>query len=224
MIIAIVPAAGRSERMGRPKLILPIQGETVITRVVTTLRQGGIPHVVVVAPPSETPGAVILAKEATTAGAVVVVPEERPPDMRGSFQLGLKHILGGPNPSAVMLAPADSPGITPTLVARLLAETQNAPGAILIPTFLGRRGHPIVIPWDLALQVSSLPLGAGINALVALHASRIVEIEVDEPGTLDDLDTPTDYQRWVDSSKPSLAMPAEPLPPAEGIGQSEALG
>ena len=56
-IAAIVPAAGRSERMGRPKLILPIGGATVIARVVAALRQGGAEPVVVVAPPAEAPGA-----------------------------------------------------------------------------------------------------------------------------------------------------------------------
>jgi len=223
MIVAIVPAAGRSERMGKPKLILPIHGETVIARVVTTLRQGGIPRVVVVAPPSETPGAAILANEATSAGAVVVVPKERPLDMRGSFQLGLEQLLEGPSPTAIMLTPADSPGITSALVARVLAEARNAPGSIIIPTFLGRRGHPIVIPWGLALQVSSLPLGAGINALMAFQASRILEIAVDEPGTLDDLDTPDDYQRWVGSKKASLARQAELSSPAEELRQSEVL-
>jgi hypothetical protein len=42
----------------------------------------------------------------------------------------------------------------------------------------------------------ALPPGAGINALVALNAARVVELEVAEPGVLVDLDTPEDYQRW----------------------------
>lgn len=198
MIAAIVPAAGRSERMGRPKLILPINGRTLITRVVHALRQGGADPVVVVAPPRDAPGAGVLIDEADDAGAAVVVPGVRPTDMRASFELGLARLQRrhGP-PEAVVLAPADSPGITAELVAQLIVQAGNAPQFILIPTYQGKRGHPIVMPWNLALKSRALPGGVGLNALVALHADEIVELEVAEPGTLDDLDTPEDYQRWT---------------------------
>ena len=47
-VAAIVPAAGLSTRMGRPKLLLPFGGEPLIVRVVNALRQGGAAPVVVV--------------------------------------------------------------------------------------------------------------------------------------------------------------------------------
>jgi molybdenum cofactor cytidylyltransferase len=197
MIATIVPAAGRSERMGRPKLILAIDGLTVIARVVHALRQGGAEPVVVITPPRDAPGAGILIEEADRAGAVVVIAAVRPADMRASFELGLARLEASPCPSAVMLVPADSPGITPTLVAQLARQAGAMPQAILIPTYRGKRGHPIVLPWSLALKSRKLPEGVGLNALVALHASEVVEVEVAEPGTLDDLDTPEDYQRWA---------------------------
>ena len=87
MIAAIVPAAGRSERMGRPKLILPIGGLSVIARVTSALRQGGADPVLVVVPPAAVPGASALAAEAARAGACVVVAEPPPPDMRASVEL-----------------------------------------------------------------------------------------------------------------------------------------
>jgi hypothetical protein len=56
-----------------------------------------------------------------------------------------------------------------------------------------------------------LPLGAGINALVALHAERVVELAVAEPGAVADMDTPEDYERWAERSaerpKPSHGAP-----------------
>lgn len=197
MIASIVPAAGRSERMGQPKLILAIAGQTVIARLVQTLRQGGAEPVVVVTPPREAPGAGLLIDEADRAGALVVVAESRPPEMRVSFELGLAHLERSAHPSVILLCPADSPGITPSVVAQLVEQAQKVPEAILIPTFQGRRGHPIVLPWGMALKSRELPRGAGLNSLVALHAAEVVEVEVAEPGVLDDLDTPEDYQRWV---------------------------
>lgn len=205
MIAAIVPAAGRSERMGQPKLILPIEGQSVIARVVLALRQGGVDPVLVVAPPRDTPGANILIKESGRAGATVVIAATRPADMRASFELGLSQLAGAASPSAVLLAPGDSPGMTPDLVAQLVRHAKTTPQSILIPTYQGKRGHPIVLPWSLALESRDLPGGAGLNALVALHTNETVEIKVGEPGTLDDLDTPEDYQRWT---TPRLEHPA----------------
>ncbi|WP_406695061.1 nucleotidyltransferase family protein [Singulisphaera sp. Ch08] len=199
MIASIVPAAGRSERMGRPKLILPIDGRTVIARVVHALGQGGAKPVVVITPPRDAAGASTLIDEADRAGAIVKIAENRPPDMRASFEIGLAHLERSDCPSAVMLTPADSLGITAALVAQLMKHSETVPEAILIPTYQGRRGHPIVLPWTLAIQSRELPQGVGLNALVALHASEVIEVAVDESGALEDLDTPEDYQRWIRS-------------------------
>lgn len=197
MIAAIVPAAGRSERMGRPKLILPLGATTVIGRVVASLRDGGAAPVVVVSPPRDAAGGAALIHEAEHAGAVVVVPDQRPVDMRASFELGLARLTEGPGVRSVLLAPADSPGITPGLVARVVRQAEAIPSAIVIPTYQGRRGHPIALPWKLAVQARALPHGAGLNALVALHESQIVTVDTAEPGALDDLDTPDDYERLL---------------------------
>src|SRR5262249_47250336 len=122
MIAAIVPAAGRSERMGRPKLTLPVGGTTVIARVVSGLREGGAGRVIVVAPPVEIQGAEALIAEAKAHGAEVVVPKGPTADMRASVELGLARLGGGKAPEGVLLAPGDSPGITAELVTRVVAH------------------------------------------------------------------------------------------------------
>ncbi len=199
MIAAIVPAAGRSERMGRPKLILPLEGGTVIARVIRALREGGAETVVVVAPPVEFPGANILADEAMRAGAVVVVADAATADMRASVELGLDRLRRGPAPSAVLLAPGDSPGITRELVRRIIALATTEPASIVVPRYRGHRGHPVALPWDLATEVFDLPTGTGVNALLAARADRVLMLDVDDPGTTADLDTPEDYRAWVEA-------------------------
>jgi molybdenum cofactor cytidylyltransferase len=200
MIAAIVPAAGRSERMGRPKLILPIGSTTVIARVVTALREGGADPVVVVATPSDLPGATILANEARAAGAVVVVPAEHPIDMRASIELGLDNLSRPAAPGQVLVLPADSPSVTAALVSRVIARAAEVPDSIVIPVHEGRRGHPIALPWRLAARLRHLPLGVGLNALIALHAAEVVELAVNDPGAVEDLDTPEDYRRHSETS------------------------
>jgi molybdenum cofactor cytidylyltransferase len=200
MIAAIVPAAGRSVRMGRPKLILPIGSTTVIARVVSALREGGAEPVVVVTPPSHFPGAAILADEARAAGAVVLVPAEHPIDMRASIELGLEHLARQSATGNVLVLPADSPGVTSALVAQVIGRAIEAPDSIIIPVHEGRRGHPIALPGRLAARIRHLPLGVGLNALIALHADQVTELEVDDPGAVEDLDTPEDYRRHSETS------------------------
>jgi molybdenum cofactor cytidylyltransferase len=195
-VAAIVPAAGRSARMGRPKLTLPIQGRALIARVVEALRGGGADPVIVVAPPREAPGAADLIDEAEGVGAWVVVPPGFTADMRASIVLGL-GVLAGIEAVGILLAPGDSPGLTASLVARVVGRGRAEPGAIVAPTFEGRRGHPVWLPADLAAAIERLPAGVGVNALLAANEDRIVAVEADDAGALADLDTPDDYRRWA---------------------------
>jgi len=208
MIAAVVPAAGHSQRMGRPKLILAVGGRTVISRVVTALRGGGVGRVVVVAPPADAAGATVLHSEAEAAGADLVVPATRPFDMRASVEHGLDRLEAGEAaPTTVLLVPADSPGLNPELVALVVGAARADAGSIVVPVVGGRRGHPVALPWPVALAVRRLPAGVGVNALLALHAPKVVELGVTDPGAVGDLNTPDDYERWCgpgDRSRPVL--------------------
>ncbi len=187
--------------MGRPKLILPLGGGTVIARVIRALREGGAETIVVVATPADFAGADVLADEATRAGAVVIVADSATADMRASVELGLDRLRLGPAPSVVLLAPGDSPGITPELVRRIIALASAEPASIVVPRCRGRRGHPVALPWELASEIRDLPTGTGANALLDARADRVVMLDVDDPGTTADLDTPEDYRAWVEAGR-----------------------
>lgn len=200
MIAGIVPAAGRSSRMGQPKLLMRLRGETLIQHVVTALLKGGVDRVVVVTPPENTTEGPAIADEARRAGSDVIVPETRPAEMRRSVELGLERFgQTNPTPELVVLTPGDVPGIHPELVARLCEVAVEQPGYLVVPGYGGRRGHPLVLPWSMAMQIPGLPSGEGINALVARHQDSILEVAVSNPELLADLDTPDDLDRWQSS-------------------------
>ena len=197
MIAGIVPAAGLSSRMGRPKLLMPIRGETLIHQVVIALLKGGVDRVVVVAPPANSPEGPAVADEAGQAGADVIVPETRPAEMRHSVELGLERFRqGNPTPELVLLTPGDVPGIDPEVVARLCELALARPGHLVVPGYEGRRGHPLVLPWGIAARIPMLPPGEGINALVARQQDLILEMPVSNSELFVDLDTPDDLVRW----------------------------
>jgi molybdenum cofactor cytidylyltransferase len=199
MIAALVPAAGRSVRMGRPKLLMEFEGRTLIRRVVTALREGGADRIVVV-PPADAPESAAIAAEAASAGAQVLSPESQPAEMRESVELGLAVLDADPRPACVLLTPGDIPGLTADLVARLLEVAREWPDRLVVPTHDGRRGHPIVLPWNVALRIRDLPDDAGVNALVDRHRADVLEVPVSALAAIDDLDTPEDLERWAAGS------------------------
>ena len=193
-IYAVLPAAGRSRRMGRPKLLLPLGGSTVIARLVGALRAGGVDDVIVVVRPDDT----TLQEAAEAAGAQVVCPENDPADMRQSVQYALDYLAAERHPNADdgwMLIPADHPLVDAKIVESLLASWRAGAAPILIPTHEGRRGHPTLFRWELSDEVPRIPPHQGLNRLVHDHESHVQEFPVPSDHILLDLDTLEDYER-----------------------------
>jgi molybdenum cofactor cytidylyltransferase len=192
---AIVPAAGKSSRMGRSKLLLPWQGRTLLEFVVHEWLQSGVSRVIVVLRPTDHALLTLLADWDIDR----VVPSTDPPEMKDSVRLALEHIALRYAPSSRdlwLLAPADLPRLSSHTVRQLLGAYRPTDPCILIPTANGRRGHPVVFPWELSAAVADLPSDRGVDALLERFTTRKVPIESDVG--FDDLDDPGAYQRLLD--------------------------
>jgi molybdenum cofactor cytidylyltransferase len=195
---ALIPAAGRSRRMGTPKLLLDVGGQTVVARLLAALATAGVSSRVVVHPDD-----VEIRAEVERLGGIAFVPELPPPDMRTSAAFGLAALKmrfesGGAAPpldAPWLLVPADHPVLSADVITALLQATRANPGRIVIPTFRGRSGHPTVFAWKHALEVDEIPDDAGFNWLVRQHAAEVIHVPVENEGVVLDLDTPEDYER-----------------------------
>jgi molybdenum cofactor cytidylyltransferase len=194
MTFAVIPAAGKSVRMGRPKLALPLGDRTVVERVVAALREAGVEHVLVVVGPHVPQ----LAAPAERAGAHVLRLPEETPEMRATVEAGLRWLEEQFHPrpdDGWLLVPADHPTLDPLIVRMLLWERAESPDrSIVVPTYGGRRGHPTLIDWKHAAGVRGLPPGSGLNVYLRRHADQTREVPFDSPDVLCDLDTPEDYE------------------------------
>ncbi len=204
-LVAIIPAAGLSRRMGEPKLLLPWRGSTVIAHLVGELRAAGVSQIFVVIRSNDA----ALQMAVISSGATPVVPPIDPPDMRSSVEFGLQAACGHshgskPHPddtwasTAWLLIPADHPLASRSTVDALRAAWEPGRRQILIPTYGGKRGHPTLFSWDFAQEVSRIPPDCGLNWLVKENSSSIGEVPVNDPGAIIDLDTPEDYQALLD--------------------------
>src|SRR5438552_6045924 len=123
---AVIPAAGKSVRMGRPKLALPLGDRTVLERVVAALREAGVEHVLVVVGPHVPQ----LVPPAERAGAHVLQLPEETPEMRATVEAGLRWLEEQFHPrpeDGWLLVPADHPTLDPLVVRMLLRERAQAP-------------------------------------------------------------------------------------------------
>lgn len=194
MTLAIVPAAGASRRMGRPKLLLPYGTSTIVGSLASALRAGGASPVVIITAPDDTD----LQEWAQAFGAVVAVNPEPERGMLSSLREGLAA-LGGTDRLAergevVLVAPADLPALRPATVAELLWRRAAAGAPLAVPAYGGRRGHPLAIAPDLLPEIETLDLAIGLKQLLERHAAAVLEVPVDDTGAVQDVDTPEDYQ------------------------------
>jgi molybdenum cofactor cytidylyltransferase len=195
MTFALLPAGGRSTRMGRPKLALPLGRHTVLEHAIAALRQGGAVHILVVVGPHVPE----LAPLAAAAGADVLQLVEETADMRATVEQGLLWLQERFRPATEagwLLCPADHPALEPAVVRQLLEARRGSPGhSIVVPTFAGRRGHPVLIDFGHVAGMRVLPAGVGLNVYLRQQGPATLEVPVASPGVLFDLDTPADYER-----------------------------
>lgn len=195
---AVIPAAGRSVRMGRPKLLLPwdaADGRTLVEQVLAAWRDGGVTHRIVTVHPDDRQ----LAAVCRAAGAEVVVPANPPPDMKASVAAALAFIAERYRPHAddvCLIAPADLPHLAASVVQQLLAASIAEQAAALRPVHQGKNGHPFLLPWSLIVEIASIPANRGLDEL--LDRVPVVDVQCGPACLAADVDTPDDYRRLRD--------------------------
>ncbi|HYX24071.1 MAG TPA: nucleotidyltransferase family protein [Thermoanaerobaculia bacterium] len=192
---AVLPAAGASRRMGRPKLLLPFRGAPLVAAVVEALRTGGVEAIVLVTAPEDED----LRSWARQAGVTTAVNPAPARGMLSSIQEGI-DALGGADALArrgavLLVSPADLPRLGPKSVAELLARMAATGAPLAVPVHQGRRGHPLALAPALIPEIFTLDPAVGLKQLRDRHAAELLEVAVDDPGVVMDVDTPADYER-----------------------------
>jgi len=194
MIFALIPAAGKSTRMGRPKLALPLGDRSVLEHVIAALHEAGIEHILVVVGPHVPE----LATIARRASADVLLLEEETADMLATVKRGLAWIDHHHRPTeedTLLLLPGDHPTLVPGVLKQLTQAAQQAPDrSIAVPTAAGKRGHPALIRWKHVANICSLPPESALNTYLRQYPNETLEVFVNTREILFDLDTPKDYE------------------------------
>lgn len=187
-VAGVVPCAGASTRMGTSKALLDAGGRSFLAAVVGSLFGGGCSPVVVVVGPGQEDER----RRATAAGAVVL---DNPDPGEGPItSLRLALAVLGPDVDGVALCPVDHPLVRPETVAELFEAFVAGDAPVVLPLHEGRRGHPTFFRRSVFAELADPALDGGARTVVHRHLEAAVQLDVDDPGTVTDIDTPEAYR------------------------------
>jgi molybdenum cofactor cytidylyltransferase len=195
VIPAIVLAAGRSSRMGRPKALLPIgDGETFLSRIVRTLRSAGVDDVVVVLGHDAEPIAGSIAN--TDLRVRFALNREYDRGQLSSLLTGL-NVVDRPGVDAMLVTLVDAPLVSVATVRAVIERYRQTRAPIVRPTSGERHGHPLLIDRSLFAQLRRADDADGAKPVVRSHASPAGDIPIEDEGAFDDVDTPEEFERRI---------------------------
>jgi CTP:molybdopterin cytidylyltransferase MocA len=197
MIPAIVLAAGKSTRMGRPKATLPLAHETFLSRIVRTFHDAGISDVVIVV--GHHAEDVITMSQAAVDARFVVNPDYE----RGQFSSLLKGLdaVDAPGVAAALVTLVDVPLVTSDTVRAVVDRYRLTHAPVVRPTRGNEHGHPVLMDRSLFGVLREADPRVGAKAIVRAHASRQGDLEVNDAGAFLDIDTMEEYQRVIDERR-----------------------
>ena len=184
---AIILAAGSSRRMGTQKLLLPFGQRTIIETVVDNILSSKIDNVMVVLGPDQEKIRDLLAQKPVK----FCLNNKHNEGMLSSVICGFRALPDNAETALIYLG--DQPKITPMVSNAILSAYNEELYGIVIPIYDHRRGHPLLVDMKYRRDVEKLDLEHGLRTLRHKFPNDVLEVEVDEPGILVDIDTREDY-------------------------------
>jgi len=196
VIPAIVLAAGKSTRMGRPKATLPLGApggnDTFLSRIVRTFVDAGVDDVVVVVGHDAAPIVESCARSGVRARFV-----ENPDYEQGqlsSLIAGL-HVVDRPGVVATLMTLVDVPLVSASTVRAVVERYRQSRARVVRPVRGEQHGHPVLIDRSLFDAIRRADPAAGAKPIIRANVSPAGDVTVDDDGAFADFDTPDDLRR-----------------------------
>jgi molybdenum cofactor cytidylyltransferase len=199
MISAIIPAAGQSKRMGKPKMLLPWRNATIIEHVISVFGQAGVEDILVVTGSAQQQVEEIVSSYKKRYPVRYVHNRNyMNTEMLSSIQCGLQalktsHTYQTIGKSAVLIGLGDQPHVKERSVRLILDAYTQTEKPLVVPSYRMRRGHPWLMTDALWNEFLELSPAQTPRFFLNSHANDIHYVDVDDPSILADLDTPEEY-------------------------------
>ena len=181
-------AAGLSKRMGYPKQDVMLGGMTMLELSMLAFTSSNVDELVVIInkpfsrkiPPGKLSPRFVLNPEPSRG-------------LSSSLSLGIESLSTGCE--AVVLGLGDKPLVLPSTINRLITVFKKKGATIVVPTYRGARGNPILFHRRFFPSILQVRGDRGAKGVVGANASDVEEVEVEDEGILLDVDTPDDVAK-----------------------------
>jgi molybdenum cofactor cytidylyltransferase len=194
LLAAVILSAGASSRMGRPKALLPYREGTFLEHLIAVTRHPrvGVIRIVLGA------GAETIRVAAKLDPSNVVLNPDWEQGQLSSIWAGVRSLerLGT---EGMVLCPVDHPLVSAVLVSELIERFYEEKKAIVLPTYKGRRGHPVIFSSPLYAELLAAPVGKGARTVVWAHSAEVLEVPTDEEGVILNLNDPEMLKRALEA-------------------------
>jgi len=181
---AIILAAGRGQRMGRNKMLLPIDGKPMVLHIADAIAAAGLGAPVVAMGHEQTSLAAVFVGRPHIAVSVA----DYASGMGQSLASAVAH--APPDWDAAFICLGDMPYISAGLLRGMSARAD--PLHILIPQIDGQNGNPVLWGRHFFGDLVTLQGDMGGRQLFARHLGHIRYFETSDAAVLRDLDRPED--------------------------------
>jgi molybdenum cofactor cytidylyltransferase len=197
MLAAIILSGGASSRMGSPKALLPYGSGNFLEHLVAATRHPrvGITRVVLGA------GADNIRTNAKLDCSTIVINQDWEQGQLSSIRAGLRSIEKMET-DGMILCPVDHPLVSPALIGTLIEHFYAHDKSIVMPTYKGRRGHPVIFSSALYGELLAAPVDKGARAVVWAHSTELLEVVTGEEGVVLNLNDPETLRKAISAGKP----------------------
>jgi CTP:molybdopterin cytidylyltransferase MocA len=174
--------------MGAFKPLLPFGESTVVEACINHLLEGGVESIVVVLGHR----AVEMRERLSHLPITFALNHEADSEMGASIARGVEQLP--PEMETILIALCDQPAIPAEVIRHLIAERARTLARLVVPEYLGRGGHPVLIDHSFREQLLRLDRERGLRALFDAYRDEVLRLSVGSPYVARDMDTWDDYR------------------------------
>ena len=187
IIYNIIPAAGKSKRMGVNKYLLPINNKSMISAVIDNLIKANLKQIYVVISKNND----IYNKIKEYNNINILINDLDSSEMADSIKVALKNINASDS-DGILITPADIPLIKVDTIKGLIKSFIENKNKIIIPIYKGRKGHPVILPSKIIYDLFNENT---LRDVIKKHKDEILYFKVNDEGILLDIDNEEDYKK-----------------------------
>lgn len=191
---AIVLAAGASSRLGQPKQLLQINGESLLHRTVRLAAESGCgPIFVVLGFEADR-----MRQEFRDLEAKPIINPDWQSGMGSSLRCGIEAVMKEtPEPQKTLILLCDQPSLSAEILSTLLQTSAEKKSPITASSYAGRSGVPAIFDKQLYPDLLKVEGDQGARSIIQRYADQTSTVEF--LGGVIDIDTPEDLANLTSS-------------------------